>query len=331
MPSPTFTERRLWRNAYLLMAFQTAQDSKVNDFSTAATRSMWASLFEFDPGVERGYSEGGEGVAEKIKDGWFSPLIRPSARLAGQANPKTLEWLLRSWGGSWSGSPTMTLTLTEALNEYATLALVEKAPVPNTQKLVRAWDMWAHRLRLVMSGGLETLRVEADFIGRDYDRTALNDLGGITLPASFVPPGTDKVFAPHQFRLYRDPAGANVSLAVEEFELILEQGASHEHWNDRAPEVRKTGYTTVRCRMRGIWQDETYAIATDGETVTPTFKRFQAEWVSGAASFVVNLRNVDWNVSPTGWDGKRFRSFEAEGEALLDLDAGAFVTITLTP
>jgi hypothetical protein len=312
------------------MAFQSASDVPVSDFSTAASRSMWARAFAFDPGVEKGYASGSEGTARTVKEGRLTSLVRPSAAFSGRANPKTLEWLLRSWGGTWSGSPTMTLSLTEALNEYATLALVEKAPAPNAQKVVRAWDMWAHEIRLRLPAGLDVLDVEASFAGRDYDRTPLNALGGIVLPGSYTPPGADKVFAPHQFRLYRDPAGANVSIAAEEFEMVFSHGYSQEHWNDRAPEVRKIGYTTVSLRLRGTWSDETYAIATDAETETPTFKRFRAEFVSGSASFVVDLKNVDWTVSPTGWEGKRFRAFEIEGEAFLDDAVPSYVDFSLT-
>lgn len=331
MPSPTFTERRIWRNAFLLLAFQGAQGAKVDNFNTAASRSLWADRYVFDPQIDREWSGGDGTTARMVKDGLIGGPIMPVASYRAQATPKNLEWLLRSWGGTWSGSPTMTLTLTEALNEWATLALVEKVPVPNAQKLVRMWDGWAYRLALRMGVGLERLVLDADFAGRDYDRTALNALGGITLPASFNPPGADTVFAPHGFRLYRDPAGANVSIAVEEFELEMEQGLSHERFNDTKPEVNKVGFTAIRCRLRGAFHDETYAMALDSETPTPTFRRFTAEWHSGAKSFVVDMRNIDFTVRGIGWDGKKFAQFEAEGDVLLDEGAGTFATFSLTP
>lgn len=329
MPSPTFTERRVYRNAAVLQAFQSVQGTPVSDFSGAASRAMWVRTLDFSTGTRKGDDQGTTGTARKRAEARYLVERKPTVRLLGGATPKNIEWLLRSWGGSWSGGGTLTLGLTENINEFSTLALVEQVPVPNAQKLVRVWDGWAHKVTLRMESGLSTLDAEAEFACRDWDRTLLNALGPIVLPASFAPPAID-VFAPHSFRLYRDPAGVNASIAVRELEITLESGLLHEVWNDENPQVVKEGYTSIRARVRGVWTDETYAIEDDAETLTPTFRRFRAEWASGAKAFVIDMRNVDFVPSNSGWEGNEFREFTVEGEAYLDA-SGNYVSFELTP
>jgi hypothetical protein len=325
--SPTFTNRRVYRNAYALLAFQAAAHAPVSDFSAA--QSLFAREFAFDPQADKPYSYGAEAKPYKLVDGRFLSSIKPVAALKGYATPKNLEALLRSWGGYWQnvGGGQENLVLTENLNELATLALVENKNTPNPEYVTRAWDMWAHRVLLTLSPGPSALMVEAGFIGRDYDRTALNALGGITLPSSFAPPGMEPRFTPINTRLFRDPAGANVSVAVEELQIEFEQGFGHENWNDRAPIVAKRGYTTIALKLRGTFEDETYAILKDAEAVT--FRRFKAQFVSDSKSLVIDLANVDFTVAPVGWRNGRF-VFEVDGEAFMG-DDEVFATISLVP
>lgn len=330
MTSPSFTERRLYRNAAILQAFQPTPDVPVDNFSTIASRPIWARVMEFNPGIVKDDPQGTTGTARKRREARYLQNVLPTVRLMGGATPKNLEWLLRSWGGNWTGGPTLSLNITEQINELVTLGLVEKVvPPPNPQQFVRIWDAWAWRIELAMLSGLSTLDVTADFAARDWDRTPLNALPPIVLPVTFAPPAID-VFAPHSFRLYRDPAGANVSIAIRELKIVLEHGLLHETWNDRAPQVVKEGYTRVLVSIRSIWQDENYAIEDDAEAQAIPFKRFSAEWTNGAKNFKIDMRNVDFLASPTGWSDGKFREFTVEGEAYLD-DAGNYVNITLTP
>lgn len=331
MTSPTFTERRLYRLAALLQGFQSVQGTPVSNFTTAASRAMWAREVELSPGVVKADEQGTTGTSRKRGEARYMVDRRPTLRFLGGATPKNLEWLLRSWGGAWTGSPTLTLGLTENINEFATLGLVEKAPAGggNTQKLIRAYDAWAHKVRLFMESGLSALDVEAEFACRDFDRTPLNALGGITLPSTFGPPAID-VFAPHGFRLFRDPAGANVSVAVKRMEIVLEHGLLHEVYNDVVPQVVKEGNTKIGVNFTGVWSDETYGVETDAETVATVFRRFKAEWTSGAKSFKLDMRNVDFTPSPTGWRDGQFREFNVEGEAYLDASDN-YVSFELTP
>lgn len=329
MASPTFTERRLYRNAAVLLAFQSTPDVPVTDFSTAASRAMWARLLNFDPQIDKDDPQGTTGTARKRREARYLRSRRPVVQIFGGATPKNIEWFLRSWGGPWIGSPTMTLNLTENINEFATVGIAEKVQTPNPQKFVRIWDSWASRIELSMASGLSTLDIRADLAARRFDRTPLDALGGIVLPASFAPPAID-VFAPHGFRLYRDPAGPNVSIAVREFKLVLEHGLNHEDWNDENPQVVKEGHTKISVSMRSAWMDETYAIEEDVEVLPTIFKRFRAEWGVGSKSFIVDMKNVDFMASPTGWENGQFREFTVEGEAYLD-DAGNYVDFLLTP
>lgn len=329
MPSPTFTDRRLFRLAAVLHGFQTVQGTPVADFTTAATRVMWAKLFDIDPGLVKDDFQGSTATPKKRQEGRFLKERKPVALLHGGATPKNLEWLLRSWGGTWSGGPTLTLAFTNTIGEFSTLAMVEKVPVPNTQKVMRLWDAWAHHVTLSMASGLSILEVNARFAARDFDRTPLNALGGITLPASYAPPAID-VFAPHGFRLYRDPASANVSVAVRELRIEFVGGLQHETWNDVSPQVVSEGWNAVKVSFRGVWMDETYAIETDVETLPIVFKRFKAEWTSGSKNFTIDMRNVDFTASPTGWRDGLFREFEVEGEAYLN-SSDQYIDVTLTP
>ncbi len=328
MASPTFTERRLYRNARLLMGFQSAESVPVVDFSGAASRSLWARRFAFDPQIEKGDDQGTTGTPLKRSDARWLDNLLPVATFIGPATPRSLEWILRAWGGTWAGSPTMTLAVTDVLNEYSTLALVEKVPVPNPQQLLRTWDAWPWRVAIRMYDELGPLELEAEFVCRDFDRTPLNALGGITLPASLAPTPIS-AFTPHYFRLFRDPAGANVSLAARELEIRLEHLVAHENWQDRAPRVTKLGETKISVALRGIWQDETLAIETDLESQATTFRRFQALWSDAARNFQLDMRNVDFIASPTGWEDGRFKEFTVEGEAYFD--GTNWVAITLTP
>ncbi len=327
--SPTFTERRLYRLAAVLQAFQAARGTPVSDFTTVATRPIWIREAEFDPGITKEDFQGTHGSPRKRAEARFMKERKPIAKLIGGATPKNIEWLLRSCIGPWTGGGTLTLTFSPAINEYATLGLVEKTPVPNAQQFLRFWDAWAYRVAFKMASGLSTLDVEADFACRDFDRTPLNALGGISLPGSFAPPAID-VFAPHSFRLFRDPAGANVSIAVRDLELVFEGGVLHETWNDPAAQVFSEGYNKVMLKVRGVWTDETLAIEQDVETLNTVFKRFKAEWTSGSKVFTVDMKNVDFTPSPTGWHSGRFREFTIEGEAYLD-GSGNYVDVTLVP
>jgi hypothetical protein len=334
MPSPTFTERRLYRNAALLMGFQSALGTPVSDFTTALTRAMWLREYDLDPGDEKGDDQGTIGTARKRLEARYLIQRLPKARLLGGATPKNVEWALRSWGGPWTGGPAFTLDVKENINEFATLGLVEKI-VPgatNPQRLIRLKDAWVNRVRLSQVSGVSTLDLEAWAVARTFDKTAMSALGGITLPATapgYMPPAID-VFAPHQFRLYRDPAGANVSIAVRELELDMEHGTLHESFNDIEPQIVKEGYTSIKYRLRGVWMAETHTLQDDLETSPPVFKRFRAEWVSGAKSLIIDARNLDWTPSITGWRENRFAEFLIEGEAYLD-STDNWLTVTLTP
>lgn len=329
--SPTFTERRLYRNAVVLMGFQSAQGTFVTDFSTALTRQMWAREYVFDPNYEKADEQGTTGTAKKRLEARYVQQQLPIGMMLGAASPESIEWLLRSWGGIWTGVGTLTLPISEEIAEFATLALVENVAIPNPQDLVRVLDMWAHRVTLSMDTGISLLDVQADFAGRDFDRTLLNALGGagITMPADFDQ-DIGAVFAPHQFRLFRDPAGDDVSIAIQEIEIILEHGLLHENYNDVLPQVVKEGHTMIKVRMRARWQNETKAISVDSEADVPVFKRFTAEWTSGAKIFKIDMSNVDFVPAPTGWADEDFTEFIVEGEAYLD-SSDNYVAITLTP
>lgn len=334
MTSPSFTERRLYRNAALLMGFQSALGTPVSDFTTVATRAMWLREFDLDPGDEKADDQGTIGTARKRREARYLVQRLPKARMLGGATPKNVEWALRSWGGPWIGGPTFTLDVKENINEFATLGLVEKIVpgVGNLQRLIRLKDSWVNRVRLIQASGVATLDLEASVVARTFDKTLMSALGGITLPATaggYMPPAID-VFAPHQFRLYRDPAGANVSIAIRELELDFEHGTLHESFNDIEPQIVKEGYTSLKYRLRGVWMDETHAIQTDLETSPPTFKRFRAEWISGAKSLIIDAKNLDWVPSITGWRENRFAEFTIEGENYLD-DADNWITFSLTP
>lgn len=333
MPSPTFTERRLYRQAAALFGFQATPGTPVTNFTTAASRVLWMRDLSFNPGLVKEVAAGVTGTA-RVKTGQrFMRERLPVIEMIGSASPKNIEWLLRSWGGTWSGVGTLSFNPTEAINEFATLGIVEKAPagVGNTQKLVRVWDSWIHRIVFSLRSGLSVLDAHAYAVAREYDETPLNALGGIVLPAAisgYMPPAID-VFAPHQFRLYRDPAGANVSIAVEELTIDLQHGVNHETWNDPAPQIVKDGPTRVYISLRSRWMDETYEIQDDAKGPTSTFTRFTAEFSAGSKAFEIDLHNVDFTVSPTGWVDGQWREFLVEGEAFLD--GTDFVDITLAP
>jgi hypothetical protein len=327
--SATFTNRRLWRHAYALMAFQAAAHTPESDFSSG--KNLWFREFVVDPQVEKPYAMGGETSPYRVKDGKFISSAKPVAHGIGMATPKMLETILRSWGGSWSsiGGGQYQLGLTRNLNEYATLALVENKDTPNPEILTRLWDAWAHRVTLRMRPGLEAVDLEAFFAARDYDRTPLNALGGISLPSSYAPMDAGEVLAPHSFRLLRDPAGSDVSIAAQEFSITFDAGLLHEAFCESRPLVKKVGYTTVAISLRGTVEDETYGITTDADSLT--FKRFVAQWASDSGkAFSVDLKNVDFSVNPIGWKGRLFE-FQVHGEAFMDSSTGAFVTITNTP
>lgn len=327
--SPTFTERRLYRLAAVLQAFQSAQGTPVEDFTTISTRPIWAREALFDPGITKEDFQGTHGSPRKRGEARFLKERKPMVKLIGGATPKNIEWLLRSAIGPWTGGGTLTLTFSPGINEFATLGLAEKTPSPNAQQFLRFWDAWAHRVSFRMASGLTTLDVEADFACRDFDRTAMNALPPIVLPASFAPPAID-VFAPHSFRLFRDPAGANVSIAVRELEITFENGVEHETWNDAAAQVIAEGFNKVSVRLRGVWIDETLAIQQDAENKNTVFRRFKAEWTVGAKVFTIDLKNVDFVPSATGWVDGRFREFIVEGEGYLN-SSGDYADVTLVP
>lgn len=407
--SPTFTERRLFRPAELVMEFQS--EGGAPPFSLSDARTLPGAEVLLDPGYTKDDFQGTAGSSFKRGEGRVTMERRPFASVKAPVTPNLIEYLLRSWGGSWSGSPKV-FSFREGGIEYATLGLIEKTPIPNNQKLWRFWDGWAYRVALSMASGLSILEASTDFAFRDFDRTTLSlaALGAaeITLPTSVsvvisqvhnsnpckittatahgfstgdivcftdvvgtielnqktyqitvvnateftldgisgilflpfssghvrkvsnAPPTGLDVFAPHQFRLFRDPDGANVSIAVEEFVIEFASDVSQEVWNDYAPQVVNVGYNAIKVKVRGIWQDETLAIETDAETLATTFKRFLARWRNGSKELLIDLKNVDWKPSATGWSGKRFNEFEIEGEAFLDED-GVLAEITLTP
>ena len=330
MASATFTERRLFRNQHILQAFQSALGSPVDNFDTVENRVMWMKRVDFNPQVVKGDIQGTHGSMKKRKEGRYEQSRKPIVTMIGGATPRNIEWLLRAWGGSWTGTPTLTLGLTEEINEFVTLAIAEKTDViPNPQNFIRIKDAWPHTLRLTMASRLSVLEVDARFIARDFDYTPLNALGGITLPSSFAVPEI-AVFAPHDARLFRDPAGSNDSIAIERIELILEHGFDHETYNDTLPQIVKQGYTSVKIKLRSAWMDETYLLHNDALTQIPTFKRFEAKFTVGAKVFRMVMENVDWKPTRTGWAQKKWMRFDIEGEAYLDASDG-YVLFELTP
>ena len=330
MPSPLVADVRKWRNAALLAAFQAVKGTPVSDFSTSETRALQAGAFLFDPGIERDWSGGAAVTSKRAKAAAFNPLVAPIASLAATGTPRNIEWLLRSWGGPWAGSP-LVLGMPETVDKFLTLGLVEDAYTAGSdQYLWRAWDMWAHTVRLKMRGE-EPLEVEADLAGRDFDRVALNALGGITLPASFTPPSMGPAFTAHNFRLLLDPAGTPIALPVDVVEIEFASGYQQEHWNDRAPQVNKIGRTLVSVRIEGPWCDDVLALVDDAEDPGTATRRIEARWVYGSSILSIDMSNVNFGASRTGWNGKAWARFEAYGEAFLDEGDDSYLTVTLTP
>jgi hypothetical protein len=316
MTSPTFTNRRIVRDVAVLQAFQTAQGSEVSNFSTGATRVLWAQEVTFDPRIVKGDFQGTHGSTRHREEGRYFDEQHPILRIRMDATPYNIEWILRSFAGPWSGGSPETLTVQTAMSEFCTFAFVERVQA-DSMYFLRFYDCWAHRVLIHLKPGTSILEMIVDIAARDFDRTPMASLGGIVLPASFQQPNVVN-FATHFARLYQSPSGANVSISMRELRIVLETGISHECWNDHAPIPIKEGFTGFDIFIRSTWMDETYGVVLPSEAQVPVFKEFLASFANGAHAFSLDFKNVDFTSAPTGYNEGGFLEFITQGSAYLD-------------
>jgi hypothetical protein len=107
-------------------------------------------------------------------------------------------------------------------------------------------------------------------------------------------PDDDELFPHRAMQLIREPAGANVELAVKEFTLNMRHGFTHEPFNDEWARVTKQGLFEVTGTLISRVMDETETLRVDGLANTARSFRFSLIGSAGA-EWRFDLRNVRWN------------------------------------
>ncbi len=323
------TKVRAGRVAAVFLGLQDAKGTPVSDFTSSQAARVWSNDGRLDPSPVKSDPTGWM-TAGQVEAGARYNVEGPNnARLIMKATPAALELLLASnWGELDEGE----FTLEAQVGQWLTAALVESVLEDSPQYLYRLHDGLIHRLA-IRAEALEPLLLEADYAAEsDSEPVALDDLGGITLPAPPMPVTDKNVFPGRLSRLVRDPAGAAEEITFASVEISIDQRLGQE-WDQTHGvfEVFKAGFPgpLVRIRAAGHVSAETWAILSNSRAGTKQSFRFTAEAQSPAKTLQIDLHGVDFVVEPHGHVGQKFVPFIGVGQAHLE-DDDTFVTITLT-
>lgn len=323
------TNVRVGRIAALLVGVQTAKGTPVSDFTSGANGRAWSDAYGDDLGPLK--SNAG---------GWMTqPLLETDARygvgklaqgsLTAKATPQSLGWFLRSNWGSYSGG---VWTLLGQVNEWLSFGWVENVLTGATQYFHRISDAWLHSLTL-RATPYDPLTIEAEYAAEVVGTpVALNALGGITLPAAPMNPDDVNVFPGRMVKLFRDPTGANVEIALHSFAITFDQGLG-SMWDMAGGKWRvyKVGHPGPRVLVEftAHVSDETWGILTQSRAGTKERYRITAAAEDPTQTLTIDLYQMDFEFDLVGHAGQRFVQFSAIGQAHRDSD-GNFVTIALT-
>lgn len=325
MPAVTATNVRAARAMALLACFQSAKGTAASNFTTTDTTQLWTAEDALQAGQQKSTAErglmtsgAGPGTTERTNVG-----ERPMGELLVHATPASLEWLLRSNWGTYSGGA-FTLLDQVAATQWLTIAYVENT-LHTSAKLVRISDAWFHRLALEIRPPQGIVEVRAAFAGEVVTPADLSG-GGVTLPSTYTP--DRNVFAGATAILTRDPSSANVQIRLYSLDLVLDQGLHHE-WDMMRGKytVYKTGRPEVLCRFGGVISDETWAILTNSRAGTKQQFRIVATAPSPSKTLTINLYEMDFEIRDLGRIGQETRAFEAVGRA--HVSGSNYVSITL--
>lgn len=319
------TNVRAGRSTRALVALQAAKGTAQAALGGALACALRTPRSEWDAGYEQDdpawHSDGDAGLAEAA---YTVPRAR-RGELVTHATPTSLEWLLRSHWGGFSGGA---FTRAVQPNEWATLAFAENRYATSPGNLVRLYDAWFHHLRLeVDPAGRAALR--AEYAAEASDVRALNALAGVTLPAAPMEPVDQNEMPGRSATLTRDPDGEAEAVPFSNFVLDFDAGL-RQNWfqSDGKVCVYSSGHHRVRVTLSGRVNDETWVALTASRAGTREAWRFTLAAPSPAKTFTVDLHSVGWSPRPLVVRGTEYEAFVASGTALLD-DAGDFVDLTL--
>lgn len=329
MPSPTNV--RAGKVAALLAGFQSAKGTPVSDFAAAGVWQAWTA----DAGVP--YSP-----VKSDPQGWMTgdrlmavgrhsiPAAKQGA-LRVKGTPTALEQVLRSCWGTYAANGAFSLV--SQISTWLTLGWIEEGSQASSQYLVRLWDAWVHSIGLGFDDQ-GALSLDAAFVAeRDDDPVALDDLGGISIPALPLEVADQAVFPRRLVQLIRDPAGEAVELSPHALDVDIDQGAVIE-WDDMAGRetVYQGGFPGPRVSIdfTAHVSDETWAVINAARAGTRERWRLLARTErSPQRTLQMDFYEVDFEFDDLGHVGPRYRAFRGSGQAHADA-SGNFVSIALT-
>lgn len=320
----TQTNLRRGRITRMLAAFQSAKGTVVDDFSSGF--NLWHERVAVD--AKRRKSTPGPWMTQLQSEDTVSRYSlpeNPEGDILAVATAESLEAMLRSNFGPLSAG---TFSLKSSINEYLTLGWVENTGAGAVENFVRIQDAWFHTLQIIYDGARGMVMLLGSYAGRAVDVTALNSLGGITLPSSPMAPSDTKKFRVRSADLIREPSGVNVSLRDINIEIEIQQGLSSEWTMTDKWDVRKRGKATPIIRFRGNVSDETWALLTNARAGTKEhFRIVAASDGPSAKTLTVNLHEVDFEVEPLGVDSLEYVEFQGIGRA--HVSGSDFVALSL--
>lgn len=327
-------QRRRGIASRLLAAFQTVKGTAVDDFTTAATATLWTE----EPQVDVGRIKSRPGpfmtqLEAEDTTGRISMPEQPNGTMRILATPKSVEWMLRSnWGPFAAGA----FTLKSQIPEFLTLAWVEDYRAGATQNLIRIRDAWFHTVTFE-TGRDGRLVIVGEYAARAPGRLdpgvtvdALDALPGpVVLPASPMTPDDLGKFPNIIGEWRRDPTSSDVQIRISSLELSFNQNLRAEWVETSGFEVSKLGKTQALVEFRGNVSNETWAILNNARSETKDrFRLILKTTTTPVLTLTFDLFDVDFEIERLGYlPGRQYVEFVATGKA--NKKGSDFVGITL--
>jgi hypothetical protein len=322
------TNVRVGRLSALLVGVQSAKGTAVSNFTSGSVGRLWsedvgvdASPLKSDAGEWMDLPQMGTEARHEI------PALSEGS-IVVKATPTSLNYLLRSNWGSYSGG---VWALKQAVSEWLSIGWVESVLTGATEKFIRLWDAFLHRV-IFRASPYEALSIEADYAAEQADTpVALDALAGITLPTPPMAVADKGVFPGRRVRFFRDPAGANVEFDLHSIAVSIDQGIG-SHWDmaSGVHRVWKSGHPgpRVRVELSAHVSDEAWGLMSRAISGSKDRYRLTAVCELTGQTLQMDFYEMDFEFSPVGHIGQRAVQFAGLGQAHRD-GSGNFVTISL--
>ena len=316
------TNVRSPRTSAILMALQSAEGTLATDFSSGAR--LWeneTSLPVSQPIQEEPRGAETQDLSDDVSMRHDAP-DGEAGRIVCKATPESVEFILRSIWGQFSGGA---FTLNTQPKEFFSLALVESSVLSEAQKLVRWRDVMFRRV-VFKAADFEEVIIDAEYI---HSGRTVGVNGDVTLPTLNVDkpgPADTNIFSYRASEFFR---GTSVELRQSRIEVTLDVSGVSDHSETGGVRTRKLGPAQAIIEVVAQVSDEAWTVLTNADAGTEEGFRFSSKSPSPVKTWRLDIKNTRFSFDPLSRVDLNVVDFVGRGKAMVG-SGGSFVGFTLS-